>query len=54
MRVLLIAEACNPEWTSVPLLAYYWYQALRIYVDVTLVTQVRNKEARCLGFPERE
>lgn len=45
LRVLLIAEACNPEWTSVPLLAYYWYRALRKRANITLVTQVRNKAA---------
>ncbi len=45
LRVLLLAEACNPEWTSAPLLAYYWYRALRSKLDVTLVTQVRNRPA---------
>lgn len=46
-RVLLIAEACNPEWTSVPLLAYNWYRVLREHVDLTLVTQVRNRPGFC-------
>lgn len=44
-RILLIAEACNPEWTSVPLLAYYWYRALRKRANVTLVTQIRDRAA---------
>ncbi len=50
LRILLIAEACNPEWTSVPLLAFYWYRALKTRVRVTLVTQLRNRPAlmRCL------
>lgn len=53
LRVLLMAEACNPEWTSVPLLAYHWYRALRQRADVVLVTQVRNREGFCRnGKPE--
>ena len=43
IRVLLLAEACNPEWSSVPLLAYFWYRALLPHADVTLATQSRNK-----------
>ena len=44
LRILLIAEACNPTWTSVPLLAYFLARALAARDDlaVTLVTQVRN------------
>jgi glycosyltransferase involved in cell wall biosynthesis len=47
LRVLLIAEACNPTWTSVPLVGYNVARALaeRPDLEVTLVSQVRNRAA---------
>src|SRR5947209_9241699 len=47
LRVLLIAEACNPTWTSVPLVGYNFARALaaRPDLEVTLVSQVRNRAA---------
>jgi glycosyltransferase involved in cell wall biosynthesis len=47
LRVLLIAEACNPTWTSVPLVGYNFARALaaRPDLDVTLVSHVRNRAA---------
>src|SRR5262245_4726681 len=46
LRVLLIAEACNPTWTSVPLVAYNPARALPARPDlrVTLVTHVRTRD----------
>jgi len=45
MRVLLLAFECNPEWYSLPAVAYYYAETLAQHVDeLVVVTQIQNKE----------
>ncbi len=47
LRILLLAEPCNPTWSSVPLVGYNIVRALanRKDLDITLATHIRNRSA---------
>jgi glycosyltransferase involved in cell wall biosynthesis len=45
IKVLLVIEQCNPDWSSVPLEGYNYYKEISQLVQTTLVTHVRNKPA---------
>src|ERR1700730_4904112 len=44
-RVLLLAEAANPEWASVPLIGWSLSRSLAEITHAHLVTHIRNREA---------
>jgi alpha-maltose-1-phosphate synthase len=44
IRALVIAELCNPDWVSVPLVGWSHSRALAALCQTHLVTHVRNRE----------
>lgn len=43
MRVLILADDCNPDWPSLPVVGYKFAKAIAEHADVTVVTHVRNQ-----------
>lgn len=54
-RILILADDCNPEWPSLPIVGYKYARSLARLCDVTVATHVRNREniekAGDLGAP---
>lgn len=44
MKVLILAESCNPGWESVPLVGWSHYHAIAQVADTHLVTRSWNRE----------
>lgn len=42
-RVLILAENCNPEWPSLPVVGYKYARALAGVTEVTVATHIRNR-----------
>ncbi|MEB3250657.1 MAG: glycosyltransferase family 4 protein [Cyanobacteriota bacterium] len=45
LRVLMLAETCNPNMPSLPLLGYQFARSISQQVELVLATQIRNKPA---------
>ena len=43
LKVLLIVEQCNPDWSSVPLEGFNYFKEINQIADVTVVTHARNQ-----------
>lgn len=43
LRVLVLADDCNPDWPSLPIVGYRFALALGRLCDVTVATHVRNR-----------
>ena len=51
MRTLILADDCNPEWPSLPVVAYKAARAIAEVAEVVVATHVRNREnIRKAGF----
>lgn len=53
-KVLLVADECNPEWPSLPIVGYKYALENAKLCDVTLATHVRNRENIEKAAPTRQ
>ncbi|MGY3560520.1 glycosyltransferase involved in cell wall biosynthesis [Bradyrhizobium sp. USDA 4463] len=44
MRILILADDCNPEWPSLPVVGYKAAKALAEKAEVVVATHIRNRE----------
>ncbi|MBU2983353.1 glycosyltransferase family 4 protein [Lentibacter algarum] len=44
LKVLILADECNPEWPSLPIVGYKYALEIAEHCDVTVATHVRNRE----------
>jgi glycosyltransferase involved in cell wall biosynthesis len=44
MRVLILADSCNPDWASLPGVGYKAARAIAEHAEVVVATHVRNRE----------
>lgn len=54
VRVLILAEDCNPEWPSLPIVGYQMVKSLSRIAEVTLATHVRNRPQLQGQLPDTE
>lgn len=56
MKVLILAEQCNPEWASLPSFSFQLARAISNNTNITLVTHIRNREEieRLVDIPKFE
>lgn len=45
MRVLILADDCNPDWPSLPIVGYKAARAIAEVAEVVVVTHVRNRKS---------
>jgi len=44
MRIMILADDCNPNWPSLPIVAYKAARAIAEAAEVVVITHVRNRE----------